>query len=522
MKEKKLRFTSSITFKIMILVTAISMLAILGCFMTAKNAVENVISTVNEHYLMTVCENAAMTLDMTDPDTATTDEYATFLEHVDLKGTTSSYAYLVSADGTMLYHPTESKIGQPVENAVISDVVSQLSKGVVPKPKAVAYDINGVTKYAAYNVISGNRIVCVCVDMDELMEPMMFLYSAFGLAVILIVIICVVLTLIVTRFVISKPLATLTGSITRTASLNFLHDASTETLEGRKDEIGIMSDAVHDMRGELRKMIASLEDVAELVGENTEKLKASTDDVDRMCSDNQATSEELSAGMQEAAATTETINENIETIKDNALDISNLTSDGVQTANDILKRATDLKVRTDAATKNTREIYEDVKSRSAEAIEGIKAVSKINELTKTIMDISSQTNLLALNASIEAARAGEAGRGFAVVATEIGTLADQSATAIKDIGNIISDINVAVDNITKCLEDTTSFLETTVLKDFEDFEQVSVQYSDDANLFGSNMTTIQKAMNELSNSLGEIARALNDINSTVNESSEGI
>ena len=138
------------------------------------------------------------------------------------------------------------------------------------------------------------------------------------------------------------------------------------------------------------------------------------------------------------------------------------------------------------------------------------------------MDISSQTNLLALNASIEAARAGEAGRGFAVVATEIGTLADQSATAIKDIGNIISDINIAVDNITKCLEDTTSFLETTVLKDFEDFEQVSVQYSDDANLFGSNMTTIQKAMNELSNSLGEIARALNDINSTVNESSEGI
>ena len=86
------------------------------------------------------------------------------------------------------------------------------------------------------------------------------------------------------------------------------------------------------------------------------------------------------------------------------------------------------------------EMYTNVKEKSEKAIEGSKAVEKINELTNTIMEISSQTGLLALNASIEAARAGEAGRGFAVVAKEVGGLAAQSTKSSKDITDTVEHV----------------------------------------------------------------------------------
>ncbi|WP_416398578.1 nitrate/nitrite transporter NrtS [Allohahella sp. A8] len=67
--------------------------------------------------------------------------------------------------------------------------------------------------------------------------------------------------------------------------------------------------------------------------------------------------------------------------------------------------------------------------------------NQINEITKTISDISDQTNLLALNAAIEAARAGDLGRGFAVVADEVKSLAQKAGTKAKDINKLVHDLS---------------------------------------------------------------------------------
>src|SRR5690606_11591866 len=95
-----------------------------------------------------------------------------------------------------------------------------------------------------------------------------------------------------------------------------------------------------------------------------------------------------------------------------------------------------------------------VVGRALEAMGDIeKSSGEINDILTVIDEIAFQTNLLALNAGVEAARAGDAGKGFAVVAQEVRELAQRSATAARDISQLItssaSDVENGVDLVLK-------------------------------------------------------------------------
>ena len=117
-------------------------------------------------------------------------------------------------------------------------------------------------------------------------------------------------------------------------------------------------------------------------------------------------------------------------------------------------------------------MYDTIKTQVEKAVSAADCVKQINEMTESIMQISSQTSLLALNASIEAARAGEAGKGFAVVASEISKLANETSDSVTSINEIVLEVNSSVDEMVQSMEGTTKFLDEVVLKDYDQFRAI--------------------------------------------------
>ena len=79
-------------------------------------------------------------------ETFKTEYLNSLLGEVGLSGIESSYVYVVSPEGTMLYHPTPEKIGQPVENEVVKGVVATIGKGEQPKNGVIGYEFKGAMK----------------------------------------------------------------------------------------------------------------------------------------------------------------------------------------------------------------------------------------------------------------------------------------------------------------------------------------------------------------------------------------
>lgn len=434
-----------------------------------------------------------------------------------------SYTYLVSSDGIMLYHPDPEKVGNSVENVVVKGLVAEIQAGNIPEDAFTEYEYKGAMKYAAYSILSDKSILVVTADEDVVLSYKSTIASVTAIILVANIIIFTVIGLIFSFFLITKPIGSLTEIVSNTADFDFSKTTgSGRKLVNRKDEIGAMAKAISQMRGNMRNIVNDLRISNDTLVNNMNAVVASSTDINDMCADNSSTTEELAAGMQETAAAAETINGNIQAMQTESNDIQKLTQQGDQLSEDIMKRAEELNHSAVTSSNNARNMYSSVKEKTDQAIEDSKAVSKINELTDAIMAISSQTSLLALNANIEAARAGEAGRGFAVVATEIGSLASQTADTVTNINAIVSEVNEVVSRMADTLTEAMNFLENVVIKDYELFEDVSVQYKDDASTVKSSMADIEQTIRALASAIDNVADSLLGITNTVTEATVGV
>lgn len=452
--SKKVPFFRSIKGRVTILFTVSIMVAVLVLALLILTNVKSSMRTQSQNYLYDITVSSGEKLQQEAEGSSleealNTNTLARLVGDVGLAGIDSSYAYVVSADGTMLYHPTESKIGQPVENVVVSGVVDEIKAGKKNiASEVVEYPFKGVVKYAAYYVDpDSNYILVISADEAEVMEPIMRIMKiGVGVAVFIVILFFVIGYIMVASLI--DPVVKVTGVVNKLADMDFTENEIQQKLNRRKDETGEMSRAIAALHDQLIKIVSGLkqQSVNLLAASDSLKVNASetavtVENVERAVSD-------ISEGASSQAGETQKATENVILIGDMIAD----TSDEVE---GLITNAAQMKSSGDEATATLLKL-EEINRHAKEAIDIIydqtnttnESAMKIREATTLITSIAEETNLLSLNASIEAARAGELGRGFAVVASQIQKLAEQSNESAHQIENItdslISDSEKAV------------------------------------------------------------------------------
>jgi len=327
-------------------------------------------------------------------------------------------------------------------------------------------------------------------DLERAMLLKHFMLAAFvgGLLA------AIALTAVISKSI-TGPLATVVELLARLRKGDISGDAP-EALLSRRDEIGALASALHDVTSELRMQIAEIKEAASSLAAESSQILASVSEV-------AASSEETEVAVVETTATMEELRTSAEMTSKKSRSVAESAQQGLQ----VMQRG---KVATDALFEAMRNIGDRMSSIAETIVRLSEQSQEVGEITETVEDIAEQSNLLAVNAAVEAAKAGEQGRGFSVVAQEIKSLAGQSRQSAREVQRILRDIQKATGASVMAIEQGTKAVEQgardavpskesvqTVTRSFTETTQAAAQ--------------IAAANNELLAALGQATQAMSSI-----------
>lgn len=383
------------------------------------------------------------------------DKIKEILADAHVKGFDSSYAYLVSPDKTMIYHPTAEKVWQPVENEVVKGVVERIENGESVESAVTEYMFKGEPKFAGYYVPENESYVLVIsADKSDVYAPITTLQkelirNAAGLLVL-----AVVVTFIISYLILV--------SLKKTSeSITLLAEGHTDLqFSYRKinhgDEVMKLAVAMNGFIQKFREILSAINQNAKSCLGITESVHGHVNTADQAAVGIKQAIDEIANGATEMAGSIETI---VQEMSDMGEAINKVTED----TNNCYRLSGDVEQATHESQKALHDLIKDNQTSYENAHSIVKGVQNIIDvsqniktITELIKEIAVQTNLLALNASIEAAHAGEAGKGFVVVAEEIKKLAAQSSEHVVTITDIVNNIIAAAEENNQYAEQINS------------------------------------------------------------------
>ncbi|MEL6163132.1 MAG: methyl-accepting chemotaxis protein, partial [Cyanobacteria bacterium J06628_3] len=208
-----------------------------------------------------------------------------------------------------------------------------------------------------------------------------------------------------------------------------------DVIEG---EIGTVADFFNSIVESLREIVTEVKTSASQVNDS---LGSNSNAISKLAEEAKTQASEISRTLDAV----DSMNESMKVVAKNANEAAIVANSAANTASQS-GEAMDLTVENIV---HLRETVGDTAKKVKRLGESTQEISRVVAL---INQISMQTNLLAINAGIEAARAGEEGQGFAVVAEEVGELAARSASATKEIEQVVENIQRETSELVESME----------------------------------------------------------------------
>ena len=519
-KKSSVSFWHSMKTSFMLVVVAVAAAVVVMYTLMIMPGIRSNIRQIYSNYLLDLTLSYGSELDktLTRVDNKMLEHVHTMqgiVEKAQLEGIDSSYGYIVSTDGTMLYHPTAEKIGQPVENETVKKIVAEVEAGKTPEPEVVSYMFDGTQKYAACYVSENGFIFVMTADDTDLLKAANKL-QARGLGTAVVVLIFGVFVAWICARRMTRPLIRVTSAVDRIAGFDLTEDPELIALDKNKGETGAIAHAVLHMKQALRSMVQQIREesanIHQASGQLEENATATSGNVDSV----ETAVNEIATGATSQATETQRATEDVvmmgTMIENTSTQVENLNSTAVEMSN---------------ASASARDALEELNHINEKAIESIEVIYqqthttnesalKIKDVTELIASIAEETNLLSLNASIEAARAGDAGKGFAVVASQIQKLAEQSNASTKKIDDIIHMLLTDSENAVHTMEEVREVMHQQSEK-VEQTKQVfgSVNQGIDQSISG--METISEHTRQLDHARENIVDTVQNLSAIAQE-----
>lgn len=443
---ERIGFLHSLKAKILLLVAAAVVLTVVLNLWTVIPKSSSNISELTSNYMLDVAMVAGEGIDnqirMSSYDSVMSGgNLSRIVGNIEIKGVKDSYTYIVDGDGTMLYHPTADKIGKPVENSVIKEVISKLKSENRPQPEVVQYNFNGETKYAGIYVgKSKDFILVVNANKKQALSGTTSIVTSTVKGSIFAMVLCLIAAIFVTRKIVA-PIISATDTVEKLGNLDFSEDVSSDKkMLNRKDEVGVMLRSITELKNIIVKVMAEIRAYSESLGEAAEALKNSANESSTAAGQVETAITGIADGASSQAQETQSATENVivmgKMIEQASTEVEQL-GDNAADMHKASENAMSILAELEKINQKTMEAIHIIGEQTQKTNE---SAAKIKVATDMISEIAEETTLLSLNASIEAARAGEQGRGFAVVANQIQKLAEQSADATTQITEVISEL----------------------------------------------------------------------------------